>query len=27
VLTKRYGQLLLAGLPFPRHVSQSACQA
>uniref|UniRef100_UPI0025B7BDDC helicase C-terminal domain-containing protein n=1 Tax=Aquisalimonas sp. TaxID=1872621 RepID=UPI0025B7BDDC len=27
VLTKRYGQLLLAGLPFPRHVEEGACQA
>ena len=27
VLTKRYGQLLLAGLPFPRHVEEAACRA
>ena len=27
VLTKRYGQLLLAGLPFPRHVEEAMCKA
>lgn len=27
VLTKRYGQLLLAGLPFPRHVEDAKCTA